>query len=514
MTEMKKTIYIAAIFMVSMSSCDLDLYPVTSYNEGNVTVEEEGGQYNTRADMLGLRDALYNSYVKDIQEAGYLDWLVYSECRADNAYCGVPSTGEIAMIEGNNVDAENKNVVRDWSYYMKQISNANQLICNIDHVMETDPALTQEEHDQWKAEALCWRAYNMYHMSLLWGEIPVVKNVPPAITADNIDDVYEEYFPTRASIEEVYAQIIEDLEFACKYAPDPNAGDGGNKYQFSKGFANGLLARVYATEPVLDWDKVATYCQNVENFGYRLCDNYRDLWAYDTGDAGENDTRDANRNTSESIFEVTWTRGQGNWIYMMFYRNYYNLWDSWSWAKWITPSRDIIEAYENEGDTERMNASIAWDQCSWSNYYSRYDYAFMNKCPTNASSTILMRLAEIYLLHAEALAMQGNFSADNGATYYVNLVRDRAKLPRVEAPADQESMIDIILKERRLELSFEGFRFFDLVRHGRAKEVHDRMPQEDSYWQTRYPLTEETILMPVPASEIDKNPELTQNPGY
>lgn len=502
---MKKILYISVAACAGLvSSCDLDLYPVTSYNEGNVTVEDDTEtQYSTRADMLGLRDAIYNSYVKNIQEAGYTDWLVYSECRADNAYCGSPSTGEIAGIEGNNVDGENKNVSRDWTYFMGQVSNANQIICNIDRIKESDPSMTQAEHDEWKSEALCWRAYNLFFMSQLWGDIPMVTTIPPAITAENIEEVYDEYFPARTPIADVYKQIIEDLEYASEHGPEPNVAEGGNKYQFSKGFASGLLARVYAEKTCRDWGKVASYCDAVEKMGYELCDNYGDLWAYDDNDAA--------RNTSESIFEVTWSKDQGNWVWMMFHRNYYNPDDSYTWAKWVTPSRDLIAAYEAEGDTERMNASIIWDQCAWSNYYPSDNYAFMHKCPTNASSTILMRLGEIYLLHAEALAMQGDLK---GATGYVNKIRGRAKLDPIDEPASQAEMIDAILHERRLELAFEGFRFFDLVRHGKAKEIHDAMPLKDSYWQTRYPLTDQTVLMPIPTTEMDNNPSLVQNPGY
>ena len=94
---MKKIFRIFAIVpALAFFSCDLDLYPVTSYNEGNVTVDESSeSQYSTRAQMQGLRDALYNSNARDIQEKGFLDWLVYNECRADNAYCGSLTTGEI-----------------------------------------------------------------------------------------------------------------------------------------------------------------------------------------------------------------------------------------------------------------------------------------------------------------------------------------------------------------------------------------------------------------------------------
>jgi hypothetical protein len=137
----------------------------------------------------------------------------------------------------------------------------------------------------------------------------------------------------------------------------------------------------------------------------------------------------------------------------------------------------------------------------------------MHKVPTNASSIILMRLGEIYLLHAEALAMTGDLA---GATEYVNKVRTRAGIKTIAVPSSQEAMIDAILKERRLELAFEGFRFFDLLRHGfeRTKAIHDAMPQQDSYWQPRFPLTEETVFMPIPQTALDNNPSLVQNPGY
>ena len=107
--------------------------------------------------------------------------------------------------------------------------------------------------------------------------------------------------------------------------------------------------------------------------------------------------------------------------------------------------------------------------------------------------------------------MTGNLAK---ATEYVNIIRNRAGIKEIRQPASEEEMIDAILHERRLELAFEGFRFWDLVRHDRAIEVHDRMPLEDSYWQPRRPLTEDTILMPIPQSVLDNNPSLSQNAGY
>lgn len=502
---MKKIYTILALAsLIVLSSCELNLYPETGYSEGNVKVDEEAGesQYSTREDMKGLRDAMYSSWTKDIQEKGYLDWLVYAECRADNAYGGNPGTGELMAIEANKQDGENKNVVRDWDWYQGQVSNCNNIICNIDRIKEADPTMTDKEYREWKSEAYCWRAWNLFQMSYLWGDIPLVNTIPPAITAENIEEVYDAYFPGRTPIADIYAQIISELEYACENAPDT---DPANKHLFTKAFAHGMLARIYAEATAQDWSKVAQHCAAVEGMGYKLVDDYAQMWAYDEADAV--------RNTSESIFEITWSKSNGNWVWMMFHRNAYNPDDSYSWIKWITPSRDLIAAYDAEGDTERKNACIVYDEAIWSNYYPGDAYAFMHKVPTNASSIILMRLGEIYLLHAEALAMTGDLA---GATEYVNKVRTRAGIKTIAVPSSQEAMIDAILKERRLELAFEGFRFFDLLRHGfeRTKAIHDAMPQQDSYWQPRFPLTEETVFMPIPQTALDNNPSLVQNPGY
>lgn len=503
---MKKTFIILAV-AATVASCNLDIIPRTQYNEGNVEVktEEETGsenQYSTREDMEGLRNSIYDSWIKDIQEKGYMDYLVSTECRADNAYNGSPSTGQIVEIESNNVSSGNTNVERDWDWYLGQVANANQIICNIDAVRDAPgSSLTDSEYKQWKSEALTWRAFNLARLAQIWGGAPMTLTVPPAINAANVEQVYDLYFPKMSDAATVYGQAIQDLEYAAENGPAVNAS---NKFLLSKAFAAGLLARIYAEPGILqDWDKVEQYCKDVEGMGFELEPNYGDLWGYDDNDA--------KRNSRESIFEITWSRDQGNWLWMMFHRNYYNKDDSYSWAKWITPSRSLAKAYDAAGDAVRKNASIIYDACTWSLYYPEGEYAFMHKMPTNATSIIVMRLAEIYLLHAEALAMDDDFK---GATGYVNQTRARAGLAGIPQPADRDAMISAILDERRLELAFEGFRFYDLVRHGKAAEVASSVAATDSYWRPRRALTNETILFPIPVSAMEKNPNLKQNPGY
>lgn len=74
--------------------------------------------------------------------------------------------------------------------------------------------------------------------------------------------------------------------------------------------------------------------------------------------------------------------------------------------------------------------------------------------------------------------------------------------------------MDRILDERRLELAFEGFRFFDLTRHDRIIDVHNNVWKDDSYYLTRDPLDQYSIFLPVPTTVLDTNPNIEQNQGY
>ena len=124
----------------------------------------------------------------------------------------------------------------------------------------------------------------------------------------------------------------------------------------------------------------------------------------------ESNTDAKTRNTSESIFEIQYLSGSGNWVTWMFGRDIVNWDNNFSWAKWVTPSRDIIRAFDNEGDVIRKGESIVYYECSWSNYYPSDNYPFMYKCRSANSSIIKYRYADILLLKAEALIMQGNLN--------------------------------------------------------------------------------------------------------
>ena len=512
---MKKIALLTGCFVITsfMISCNLDLYPENGYNEYNVDLGEDDNsdnQYTTREDMKGALDAMYNSIKSDIQERGYEDFLVFTDAAADNAYGGSPATGTTLSIETHTLDGTNTDVVRDWSYYLEQVTNANQIVTYIDSI--DDASFAQSERNEWKAEAMIWRSYNWFIMSLLWGDVPLVDQALPAITSDNIDETYPLYYPGRVAQLDVFNKIAADLQWAVQYAPNLSSSD---KFVCSKAFGYGLLARVYAEKPIQDYAKVNEYCTDVEGMGLSLVGSFSDLWSWN-----EAKTDMVARHSSESIFEVPYTKSNGNWVWMMFWRNGIgdNPDDSFSWAKWDTPSRNLTAAYDAEGDTERKNQTIIFDQCGWNYYYPADNYAFMYKTRCNASSIIVMRLAEIYLLHAEALAHLGDMGT---AAPYVNLVRERAKISDLPASASgsADAMLNAVLQERRLELAFEGHRWFDLKRYGKAIECVNNVNNPgsayyDSAKHTVRPIDENGLLLPVPDTEIENNPNLTQNPGY
>ena len=186
------------------------------------------------------------------------------------------------------------------------------------------------------------------------------------------------------------------------------------------------------------------------------------------------------------------------------------------WKKFNLPSNDLIAAFDAENDLIRKNASIIFEDVSglWSDaHYPQTHYPFINKWRNfggdGAQNYIFIRLADILLLKAEALNESGDVS---GAAAIVNQIRERVNLNPTTANS-QATMRLAIEKERRLELAYEGVRWYDLKRTGRAIEVMSATIGADGN-PIGYALTTERLLWPIPQAELDKNANLTQNAGY
>lgn len=166
------------------------------------------------------------------------------------------------------------------------------------------------------------------------------------------------------------------------------------------------------------------------------------------------------------------------------------------------------------GDSIRLHASITFVNYGWSDPYWKdvNNYPILSKYndPNNGTNDFYMiRLADIILLRAEAYNAKG-LTTNAGAL--VNLIRARVNLPPTTA-VSQSDMALAIEKERRLELAFEGHRWFDLVRNGRAITVMNA--QKDGTGNNlNYNVKPYQLVFPIPQDQIDNNVLLKQNSGY
>lgn len=464
------SIIAAGAFVLSVQSgCKkdfLDKQPQNQVTEDNVTASAAGIEKL----MRGAYDGLYNEY-------NVWDYMTMGDVTSDNAYAGGDNPAN-AQIDLFTTNATNANVTRDWKHFYENIKDANEVLQNV--VKVTDPALTETRKNEIIAEASGLRAYHYFNLVRLFGPAPLVLKTPATVAESQV---------SKSSVEAIYAQIITDLEFAAANAPATAA----NKGIFTKGAANALLAKVYASMPVKDWTKVNQYCDAVIAGGYSLYPNFSGLF-----DA-------ANKNNSESIWEMQYDGvAHGNWMPSLLIGT--------GWKRFNTPTNDLVAAYDNEGDKIRKNASITFRNVStegWSdNYWSKSNYPFVNKYrDDNKSDSYMLRLADILLLKAEALneISGGGWSA---AKVLVDQIRSRVSLAGTPA-ADQAAMRLAIEKERRLELAFEGHRWFDLLRTGRAVAVMNAQ-KDGSGNSLNYNVTEAKLLFPIPQDEINRNPNINK----
>lgn len=485
---MKKTLYILLIFIAAaLQSCEkfLDLRPVSQ----SIAIENlvaDSLIYKNASELEAALAGVYDDFRNEYFE---LDYFVNGDAQSDDSYAGADNPANFQLDE-YAIDATNTNVSRDWEYLYGTIGKANSVFNNTD----ATPGVEAARKEQIMAEAAWIRAFMYFQAVQLWGDVPLQLTEVTTISAELLPEIYPQLFPARASVADVYAQIISDFERAVAYAP----ASASHKGYVTKGAANAMLAKVYATIQPPQWDKVNQYCDAVIAGGYSLLPEYDMLW------------NNENENSAEAIFEINYegTPQSGNWGASMF--------RGMDWKKFNTPSNDLVAAFDAEGDQIRKEASIIFLDVSgkWSDpYWPQITFPFINKyrifTGNSAQNYIFLRLADIMLLKAEALNENGDLA---GAAALVNQIRSRVNLPNTTA-SDKASMKLAIEKERRLELAFEGHRWYDLKRTGRALEVLNNVKGPNGS-SLGYVVTESKLLWPIPQAEMDKNTKLTQNEGY
>jgi starch-binding outer membrane protein, SusD/RagB family len=455
-----------AALLAFASGCDSTL---------NVQPTEEVSDENAIVDAVSARSALAGAYDALQEDYYYAEPIItMNELSSDNAiHTGTFSS--YVEADDNLLTAANDHAENYWEDLYMGINRANVLIAKVPSVA----GLSDAEKDQIVGEALFLRALHYHNLVKIYAGVPL--RLAPVVTIDEASNV------TRATVAEVYTQILADLmqaEALMSSVDDTRTG--------SIGAVRALRARVllYRASPgptaVNDgaWAAVEAAASAVINMtsSYSLASDYSDLFSPTGG------------NTSEDIFRVRFTDQDANSI------GFYFTVKSIGGRYEVGPSTDIRTSYE-VGD-ERLAWSIKNDPTRGPTNPRWY----VSKYPTVAGTEHphVIRLAEVYLIRAEARAMQDNYA---GAVADYNLLRQRAGLAAhvlgVDVALTQAAVLAAVRKERRLELAFEGDRWPDLVRSNLAVSV---MALQDRPYQA---------LWPIPQSERDvTTPPLQQNPGY
>ncbi len=506
-----KTIYNLLALSLAVSSCSLDYDPVSDYSDVTEGITDSVNNkvlYANRSDAESALTALYEDF-RGNQNQLQLDYLLIGDVHSDNAYAGTTGS-EVVDPATNELNGTTLCVNRDWNYYMSQAARCTRFIVGVAAV--GDNSLSQDEVNTMRAQAEILRAFIWFRMVRMWGNIPIITTVPEDITSENIEESYESYFPAQNTEAEAYEYILKDLEDGLQYAPEGTS----DKTRFSKDVARALLAKVYAEKPVRDYDKVIQYVDELSRRGYALCAEYGDLFNIDGPVKDGFKATPLHTNTAESILEVHYPVGSGNWASWMYGRCLED-WDySFTWAKWITPSRNLLAAFDGLGDTKRKEQTVVYYACNWSNYYPADNYAFMYKVRSGYSNVFFLRYDDLLLLKAEALINGDNVNLQ-GAADIIDQIRTRAGVARLSA-AEKSSKDDLFkayVNERRLELACEGERWFDLVRLNLVEEAMEAAQRNDSgRLPVVTPYTENSYLLPIPQDVLDTNPNVVQNPGY
>ncbi len=478
--------YITTLFLCATSaSCDLldrPLFDSLQYNDFYKTPDE------INLGVIGTYGILSDLYVKN--------YVNYTELPGDNAHT-LGETTNLSQLDKFSTTATNSMLENAWEQSFRCIASANRMIKAIPEVsFVTDEVPLQK---QYLGEMHFLRALSYFNLVRLFGAVPF---------CDKITTIEEARKLTRTPAETIYEQIIiSDLEKAMGLLPASYTGiDIGRATKWA---AAGLLGKVYLTIHEYAMAE-AVLAQVIASGKYSLLPTFADIF------------NPGNADHAESLFEVHFEKGVTGGSSWSFHAHNNNLASFFgiSSAGATLPTQSIKVALESEG-AARYNATIG-KQGSYLYVKKHYlEHSYQNSSDDNWP---LLRYADILLMYAEASnEITDAPSAD--VIEMVNMIRRRAN---GVAPTDvsnttynlaseetdtRNAFRDAVWKERRLELAFEGHRWFDLVRTGTYVSVMNRHFEEE--FKGLYMLNSFNNLFPVPQYEIDINPNLApNNPGY
>ena len=555
-TKYYKQFTVALVSLLFLAGCSSNFLDIQQQGVTKVTEF-----YKTDADATGGIMGCYNM-MRGLQASSWTSGWMTKESLSDDIYTGGQNAGDRPEYQELNTftfTTTNSPITNIYRYQYMVIYRANMIVDNFKAPTPYQKIVI--------AEAKAIRAYMYFDLATLYGNVPLVLHEllpteyaqPNSASVTNADGTIT---PTG-----LYAQIEKDLTEAM--VDLPRKGDlkaaGSDISRFSKGTAQAFLGKAQLYEK--------KYSEAAKTLNALILTG--DYSLYQLSDLKNNDYTQLFRTSTEfgkeSLFEISWSSARANdWSFNDLFNdpsrtnpsnivwqlcgprgdqgfNSGSLGINGGWGFGL-PTLDLWKAYKDAGDSVRVQATIlteaqvnakggtmlktgqpAGGDMIWGCAgLVRLKYTTWADETSNATGAVpdlnygtnlrIMRYADVLLMASEA-----NLLASDPATALVqiNQVRNRVKLPSLTVLT-----LDNIKLERRLELSFEGSRYQDLVRWGDAKTVlADQGKKVPTGARSNGVLVfnnnptagfkaPKNNMFPIPFNEISSNPNVKQNPGY
>jgi len=490
-----------ALLAITLFSCaDLEENPMGLYAPESF--------FKTEKDVQTMIDGSYGFFASEYLFGRTV--MLSLDLSSDMADIGDVSTAaKRIQINNFSLDATNAMTADMWYYFYQVISNTNTVIDGVGKI-----TATEDRKNALLAEARTIRALCYYYLVQLFGDVPLL--VEMVSSPDQVSNI------PRSPQTEVWKQIIADAQFGAQHLPAKRTT--GNTSHPTIAAAKALLASSYLTTG--DWVNAAKYAEEVianeSAYGLTLISDYQQVF-------------NALATNTENIWAVDFISQIKS---VPFQTDYYPATtgirgsDDGGWSVIVASSTKLYDSFDNKDyrkgvifQTGQYHKGVwkDWTKFVWprihyakwrrfaggvdiQGQWSDYNYPFF-------------RYAEVLLIAAEALNEANGPSAK--AYEYINRVRQRARFngtivtdfpANLPAGLSKDDFRKAVREERRVELAFEWKRWFDMKRWDDG-DITKYFNKADSY-ENQPKVQKFHKFYPVPQTERDLNPNLTQNEGY
>lgn len=513
---MRKYKNIFAVLLLAFSglfsSCSewLKLYP-----EDEI-IEDEYWSSSSDVDMVVAGAYRY------MLESNVLQRFVYlGEMRSDNIQAGSTNSNESNVLNNGNLESDNS--MCDWSSFYKVINICNNVIEKAPKVREVDSNYLQSDLEHHLGEALFIRSLCYFYLVRGWGDVPY------ATTSSSSDEI--DYNRPAMNADSLVDVLISDMEQAKSYATPSYGTQAKNCGKVTKNACRALLADLYLWKGnnqacIRECDEVLSSYQPLPGSTqteWQLLD--RNNFYYQVFASG---------NSDESIFELN-LNDQNNANLNVFTSLYGNA----TTSPHFLPTTNLVILYDDKDARGFQYINVNNDHifkyvgmipptAESKQEIGSSSYTF--RANSSAPNWIVYRLADIYLMKAEALAVSGTTESDFDQVVtlcnktYVRSHPEGADSLDHNSVKDNNAALAMVLTERRREFAFEGKRWFDLLREVRRNGGPTEAVISELVNNKYNGISPDGIsgklssigywYWPIYKDEIDVNPNLHQNAYY